>query len=66
MERWAPEAVQAAYEGLSHDQTELPEHCMSCATEVVKRMGATEKQMVMVAGFAGGLDLSGNACGALM
>ncbi|MFH1297510.1 MAG: C-GCAxxG-C-C family (seleno)protein [Bacteroidota bacterium] len=65
MERWAPEAVQAAYEGLSYDQTDLPDHGMSCASEVAKRMGATDEQMVMVAGFAGGLGLSGNACGAL-
>ncbi len=65
MERWAPEAVQAAYEGLSHDQTELPDQCISCASEVAKKMGATPEQMVMVAGFAGGLGLSGNACGAL-
>jgi len=28
-------------------------------------MGAREEHMLMVAGFAGGLGLSGNACGAL-
>ncbi len=28
-------------------------------------MGADDEQMAMVAGFAGGLGLSGNACGAL-
>jgi hypothetical protein len=28
-------------------------------------MGATDEEIVMVAGFAGGLGLSGNACGAL-
>jgi len=28
-------------------------------------MGASDAEMVMVAGFAGGLGLSGNACGAL-
>lgn len=65
MERWAPEAVRAAYEGLSYDQSELPDKCMSCASEVAKKMGATDEEMVMVAGFAGGLGLSGNACGAL-
>jgi len=40
MERWAPEAVKAAYEGLSHDQTELPDQCMSCASEVAKKNGS--------------------------
>jgi len=38
---------------------------MSCASEVAKKMGASDEEMVMVAGFAGGLGLSGNACGAL-
>ena len=28
-------------------------------------MGATDEEAVMVAGFAGGIGLSGNACGAL-
>ena len=28
-------------------------------------MGASDEEMVMVAGFAGGLGLSGNGCGAL-
>lgn len=62
--KWTPEAIQAANQGLSvkpvHEQP-----CVSCASEVVKRMGATEEEAVMVAGFAGGLGLSGNACGAL-
>ncbi len=34
-------------------------------TEVVKKMGGSEEEMAMVAGFAGGLGLSGSACGAL-
>ena len=38
---------------------------MSCATEVARKMGASEEEMIMVAGFAGGLGLSGAACGAL-
>jgi hypothetical protein len=38
---------------------------MSCSTEVLKKMGATEEESVMVAGFAGGIGLSGHACGAL-
>ncbi len=28
-------------------------------------MGATEEESIMVAGFAGGIGLSGHACGAL-
>jgi hypothetical protein len=64
-EDWAPDAVNAAREGLELDQSDLPEKPISCASEVVKKMGGTEEEMVMVAGFAGGLGLSGNACGAL-
>ena len=62
--KWTPEAIQAANLGLFvrpvHEQP-----CVSCASEVVKKMGATDEEAVMVAGFAGGLGLSGNACGAL-
>lgn len=64
-DKWAPEAIHAAVEGLSNQQAELPQLQVTCASEVVKKMGGSEKEMVMVAGFAGGLGLSGNACGAL-
>lgn len=62
---WAPEAIQSATTGLSLGETELPQTALSCATEVAKKMGASDEEMVMVAGFAGGLGLSGNTCGAL-
>jgi hypothetical protein len=64
-EQWAPEAIQSATIGLSLKQTNLPQLPVSCASEVAKKMGASDEEMVMVAGFAGGLGLSGNACGAL-
>jgi C_GCAxxG_C_C family probable redox protein len=64
MVKWTPEAIQAAKQGLSAKQLQnLP--CVSCASEVVKKMGANDEESVMVAGFAGGIGLSGNACGAL-
>ncbi len=63
--QWAPEAVQSAYKGLSNKETVLQKDCMSCATEVARKMGASDEEMIMVAGFAGGLGLSGAACGAL-
>lgn len=65
VEKWAPEAIEVAYEGLSNDQNELPDHCISCTSEVARKMGATDEEVVMVAGFAGGIGLSGDACGAL-
>ncbi len=64
-EQWTSEAIQAATEGLSREQADLPQHPISCASEVVKKMGASDAQIVAVAGFGGGMGLSGNACGAL-
>lgn len=62
---WAPEAVQSAIEGLLKKNVTSSKGCMSCATEIAKKMGASQEEMIMVAGFAGGLGLSGAACGAL-
>lgn len=62
---WAPEAIRAVGEGLSSGQNDIPDLPMSCASEVARKMGASDEEVVMVAGFAGGLGLSGNACGAL-
>ena len=65
-ENWLPEAIQSAKEGLSLQLTvSKTEQSISCATEVAKKMGATDEEQIMVAGFAGGLGLKGNACGAL-
>lgn len=61
---WAPEAVSKAKKALKSKSFNF-EYAMSCATEVAKKMGANEEEMVMVAGFAGGLGLSGSGCGAL-
>ena len=63
-ENWLPEAIESAKEGLSQETTNTTQKPISCATEVAKKMGATDEEMSMVAGFAGGLGLSGNACGA--
>jgi C_GCAxxG_C_C family probable redox protein len=62
--KWTPEAIQAANNGLS-ENINFSQPCISCSTEVVKKMGGTEEESIMVAGFAGGIGLSGNACGAL-
>jgi hypothetical protein len=64
-EDWAPSAIQAAEEGLEDEQIEQIPYAYSCATEVLKKMGASEEEATMVAGFAGGIGLSGRACGAL-
>lgn len=64
-QNWAPEAVNSAKDGLIENKDVLPKHSMSCASEVLRKMGASEKEIIMVAGFAGGLGLSCDACGAL-
>lgn len=64
-EDWATEAIQSALEGLTSAPKELTQKPISCASEVVKKMGGSEEEAIAVAGFAGGLGLSGNACGAL-
>jgi len=64
-EKWAPEAIESAKEGLTLQETKLPKKSISCASEVARKMGASDQEMVAVAGFSGGLGLSGNACGAL-
>ncbi|MCX6640942.1 MAG: C-GCAxxG-C-C family protein [bacterium] len=64
-DKWVPEAIQSAYEGLSLNLDGLPEQPVSCASEVARKMGASDEEIVMVSGFAGGLGLSGNGCGAL-
>lgn len=38
---------------------------VSCAAVLARKMGASEMQAVMAAGLAGGIGLSGGACGAL-
>ena len=64
-QHWAPEAVKSASQGLSSQESKSQNECLSCASLVAKKMGASDEEMIMVAGFAGGLGLSGQACGAL-
>ena len=63
-EDWAPLAVEEARKALESKPYNF-DYSMSCATEVAKKMGASEEESIMVAGFAGGLGLSGSGCGAL-
>ncbi|MFC2138256.1 C-GCAxxG-C-C family (seleno)protein [Bacteroidota bacterium] len=63
--KWAAEAVKSGEEGLSLDQTNYSQMPLSCASEVAKKMGASDEEIIMVSGLAGGMGLSGNACGAL-
>lgn len=64
MIKWTPEAIMAAKKGIeTTDVSHTP--VLSCATEVLRKMGASREDAIAAAGFAGGLALSGHGCGAL-
>jgi len=65
IENWAPEAINAAYEGLSDGKVAYSPPPLSCAYEVAKKLGAGAEEAMTVAGFAGGMGLSGGGCGVL-
>lgn len=64
-EDWYEDAIESATEGLSKNQNTAPLNTINCASEVVRKMGGSDQEMAMVAGFAGGMGLGGNGCGAL-
>lgn len=65
-DKWTEDAIGSAKKGLSVPPESLDHEPMSCASEVARRMGATDEEITTVAGFAGGLGLGGDACGALI
>lgn len=50
---------------LSGTPVEAPPAPVSCSAVLAKAMGASDMHAAMAAGFAGGIGLSGGACGAL-
>jgi hypothetical protein len=50
---------------LAEKETEAPPPPISCASMLAQKMGVSDMHAVMAAGFAGGIGLSGGACGAL-
>lgn len=63
--RFAPKALVAIDSSLS-DTLETPsEGPVSCTAELARRTGMSKQHQVMAAGYAGGLGLSGEACGVL-
>ena len=63
--RYAPRAFSEIESAISSDQGEAPPDPVSCAGLVARKMGASAMHQVMAAGLAGGIGLSGGACGAL-
>ena len=62
---YAPEAFSEINTALSEIHTEAPSPPVSCTAMLAQEMGVSDMHTVMAAGFAGGIGLSGGACGAL-
>ena len=62
---YAPEAYSAINTALPEKHIEAPSPPVSCAAMLAQKMGVSDMHTVMAAGFAGGIGLSGGACGAL-
>ena len=63
--RYAKAAYKEIDSALSTEPVEASAHPVSCAAMLLQQMGASDMHTVMSAGFAGGIGLSGGACGAL-
>jgi hypothetical protein len=63
--RFAPVAFDVIESEMSGTPAEAPCSPSSCAAELVRRAGLSDEHAAMAAGFAGGIGLSGGACGAL-
>ena len=62
---YAPEAYSEINTALSEIHIEAPSPPVSCSAMLAQKMGVSDMHTVMAAGFAGGIGLSGGACGAL-
>jgi hypothetical protein len=62
---YAPIAFDDINSEFSETEFEVLAPPVSCAAVLAQKMGASDLQTVMAAGFAGGIGLSGGACGAL-
>jgi len=63
--RYAPVAFSEINAALSKESIEETSPPVSCSAMLAQKMGVSEMHTVMAAGFAGGIGLSGGACGAL-
>jgi hypothetical protein len=63
--RYAPDAFGSIEDGLAENEQDVPTAPVSCAALLARKMGVSDMQATMAAGFAGGIGLSGEACGAL-
>lgn len=64
-DRWTAKAISTAKSGLDIKSNNTATPQSICTVLLAEKMGADDSQKALVAGFCGGLGLSGNACGAL-
>lgn len=62
---YAPVAFSDINAALSGERIEAPSAPVSCSAMLVKKLGASDMHAVIAAGLAGGIGLSGGACGAM-
>ena len=62
---YAPVAFSEINRALSEEHIESPPAPVSCSAMLAQKMGMSDMHTVMAAGLAGGIGLSGGACGAL-
>lgn len=65
--RYIPEAFDDIKDVFFKDDEQIESEALpvSCTAVLAKKMGVSEAQVVMAAGLAGGIGLSGGGCGAL-
>ncbi|MFC1619988.1 C-GCAxxG-C-C family (seleno)protein [Candidatus Neomarinimicrobiota bacterium] len=63
--KYARSAFDEINSVLSDEHVEVPPTPVSCAAMLAQKMGVSDMHTVMAAGLAGGIGLSGGACGAL-
>ncbi|MBF0431166.1 MAG: C-GCAxxG-C-C family protein [Fibrobacteria bacterium] len=63
--KFAPIAYDEIDTALSDNNIDVPPSPVSCTSLLAKKAGLTDMQVTMAAGLAGGIGLSGGACGAL-
>jgi hypothetical protein len=63
--KYAHKSLDSINDSLAKKPIKAPPEPASCASLLVRKMGASDKHIVMAAGLAGGIGLSGGGCGAL-
>jgi len=63
--QFSPIALREFEAALSENPEEIPGGPVSCTALLARKMGASDLEAALAAGWAGGVGLSGEACGAL-